>query len=112
MSDGIIPIDEQGSIETCNPAAEAIFGYTSAEIVGQDVKLLLPEPDFSEPDHDLAQSLQTGHVSMIGHRRELIGRHKNGSTFPMELAVGEMHIGARRIVIGIVRHTAIPAHDL
>ncbi len=101
--DGIITIDEQGIIESMNPAAERIFGYTHEEAVGRDVAMLMSDPDQSEHNHYLENYLRTGRQEIIGTIRELRGRRKDGAVFPMELAVSETRLGVRRIFTGIVR---------
>jgi len=101
--DGIVTIDERARIESFNPAAEQLFGYTRDEVVGQNVKVLMPEPYHSEQDHDVLQYLRTGRARLMGNGREVTGRRKDGSIFPMELAVSEFHVSERRYFTGIVR---------
>jgi PAS domain S-box-containing protein len=101
--DGILTIDERGIIEAYNPAAERIFGYTPAEIIGQNVRMLVVDPDPCEDDNPLSTDLPTGHTEPIGTEREVAGRRKDGSTFPLELALSEMHLGDRRMFTIVAR---------
>ncbi len=101
--DGIISIDRQGIIQTVNPAAKEIFGYSSAEMVGQNVKMLMPEPYASEHDDYLTNFYTTGDAKVIGIGREVVGQRKDGSTFPLELAVSEMEVHGELMFTGIVR---------
>ncbi len=101
--DGIITIDEQGTIESYNSAAERIFGYRAAEVIGQNVRMLMPSPYQEQHDAYLDHYLQTGERKIIGIGREVLGRRRDGATFPMDLAVGETRMGNRRIFTGIVR---------
>jgi PAS domain S-box-containing protein len=101
--DGIITIDEQAVIHTFNPAAERIFGYSREEVTGQNVKMLMPEPDRGRHDDYVASYLTTGHAKIIGIGREVVGQRKDGALFPMELAISEFRIGPARYFTGIVR---------
>ena len=101
--DGVITIDANGLVETFNHAAEAIFGYGASEVIGRNVKMLMPEPYHSDHDGYLAAYKATGRPKIIGIGREVTGRRKDGSTFPMDLAVGEGRDGGRRLFAGIVR---------
>jgi PAS domain S-box-containing protein len=101
--DGIVTIDERGHIESINPAAQQLFGYSRDEVVGKNVKVLMPEPYHSATDQAVMQHLRTARPHLIGSGREVMGRRKDGSTFPMELAVSEFRVGERRCFTGIVR---------
>ena len=101
--DGIITIDADGIIESFNPAAEDIFGYEEAEVMGKNVKVLMPPPYREEHDTYLENYHETGRRNIIGIGREVRGRRKDGSTFPMDLAVSEVDLGDRTIFTGIVR---------
>ncbi|MCH8013033.1 MAG: PAS domain S-box protein [Candidatus Marinimicrobia bacterium] len=100
---GLITIDERGTIETFNPAAERIFGYDSAEVIGHNVKMLMPEPYVGEHDSYLSNYLRTGRAKIIGIGREVVGLRKNGTTFPLDLAVTESIFGERHKFFGAVR---------
>lgn len=101
--EGIVTIDERGTIERFNPAAERMFGYSEAEVSGKNVSMLMPAPYHEAHDGYLAHYLQTGEKKIIGSGREVVGLRKDGITFPMDLAVGEMLLGERRMFTGTVR---------
>ena len=101
--DGIITIDERGTITTFNPAAERVFGYRSDEVIGQNVRILMPDPDRSAHDRYLENYLRTGRRKIIGIGREVVGQRKDGSTFPMDLAISEFHYNGERFFTGITR---------
>ena len=103
VADGIITIDEMGLIETLNPAAEAIFGYEPGELIGSNVKVLIEESEQGNHDHYLARYRNTGVRRIIGKSREVMGRRKDGSPVPVELAVSEMRLSGRRLFIGALR---------
>src|SRR5215475_11041209 len=102
--DGIITIDHMGTIKTLNPAAATLFGYSPDEVIGRNVKMLMPEPYGLEHDTYLANYLETGQAKIIGSSgRELTGKRKDGSIFPIELAIGEVEVAGRKMFTGIVR---------
>ena len=100
--DAIITIDERGSIDSFNPAAARLFGYTPDEVVGKNVALLMPAPFREEHDGYLQRYLATGEQRIIGIGREVVAQRKDGSTFPIDLAVSEMRVGKRRLFTGLV----------
>jgi len=101
--EGIITIDEVGTIESFNAAAIQIFGYQADEVLGKNVKMLMPERYSSGHDTYLKNYLLTGERKIIGIGREVAGMRKDGSTFPMDLAVVEIHQGGKRKFSGFVR---------
>ena len=103
--DAIVVIDAHGRIEAFNPAAERLFGYTEGEIVGQNVTRLMPSPYREEHDTYLARYLATGVKKIIGLGREVQGLRRDGTTFPLQLSVGEMIVNGERKFTGIL-------HDL
>jgi len=101
--DAIVVIDEQGLVESLNPAAVRMFGYGMNEVLGHNVKMLMPQPYRDEHDGYLARYRETGEKHIIGIGRVVSGQRKDGSTFPLELAVGEVNIGGRRLFTGFAR---------
>lgn len=102
--DGIVTIDERGVVESFNPAAEHIFGYGAAEIVGHKINALMPEPERTQLDTYLKSYIHSGPGMINGvDPREVTGLHKDGSLFPVDLAVSEFRSDGRRLFIGIVR---------
>ncbi len=101
--DGIIIIDNRGIVQSFNRAAETIFGYTADEIIGRNVNMLMPEPYHSEHDDYLENYHATGIQHIIGIGREVEGRRKDGSIFPMDLAVSRSTHNGQPLFIGLVR---------
>ncbi|MEE8352025.1 MAG: CHASE domain-containing protein, partial [Rhodospirillales bacterium] len=101
--DGIITINDLGIIKSINSAVESIFGYTKEQLIGQNVKILTPEPHQTKHDTYLQDYLATGHAKIIGIGREVEGLRANGSKFPMELEVAELWLGDKRLFLGVVR---------
>ena len=101
--DGMITIDERGRVTTFNPAASRIFGYAPDEVVGQNVSMLMPEPDHSAHDGYLRHYLETGEARIIGIGREVTGLRKDGGTVPLDLAVAEFVLHGRRHFTGTLR---------
>jgi PAS domain S-box-containing protein len=103
--DGVIMIDSHGRVQMFNPACEKLFGYLADEVIGQNVKMLMPSPYRQEHDSYLDNFRRTGERKIIGIGREVTGQRKDGSTFPMELSVGEAKQYGESIFVGII-------HDL
>lgn len=99
---GIIVINEEGIVENFNRGAEQIFGYTAEEVYGHNVNMLMPQPYYNEHDGYLENYLKTGKKKIIGIGREVTGRRKDGSTFPMHLSVSEVRLTNRTLFTGIV----------
>jgi len=101
--DGVILIDAHGMVLMFNPACEKLFGYSADAVIGQNVKMLMPEPYRHEHDRYIANYHDTRKPKIIGIGREVVGRRKDGSTFPMDLSVGEAKQEGESIFVGIIR---------
>ncbi len=101
MVDGVISIDECGTVLSFNKSAETLFGYTANEMIGQNVNMLMPEPDASQHNAYLKNYIKTGIAKIIGTGLEVTAKHKEGKTFPMRLMVAELSSdssGKRRFI--------------
>jgi two-component system sensor kinase FixL len=103
VPDAMIVIDERGLMQSFSSAAERLFGHSAADVLGKNVKMLMPSPYREGHDGYLKRYLETGERRIIGIGRVVVGERKDGSTFPMELAVGEMKSGNQRYFTGFVR---------
>jgi two-component system, LuxR family, sensor kinase FixL len=103
VPDAMIVIDERGIIQSFSTAAQRLFGYEPAEVIGKNIKIMMPSPYRENHDGYLARYLKTGERRIIGIGRVVVGERKDGSTFPMELAVGEMKSGDQRYFTGFIR---------
>ncbi len=101
--EGIITIDERGTIESFNPASEKIFGYQAAEVIGKNVKVLMATPHREQHDGYVANYKHTGQAKIIGIGRETFARKKDGTLFPIDLSVSEVKLTDRRIFTGFIR---------
>lgn len=100
--DGIITISKRGLIESINPAAADLFGYQKSEIIGQNIKMLMPEPYHGQHDTYIHNYQTTGEKKIIGIGREVKGQRKDGSIFPFFLSVSEVKLEDRTIYTGII----------
>ena len=103
LVDGVIVIDSRGTVETFNPAATRMFGYAAAEVVGHNVKKLMPEPTREEHDGNIGNYLKTGKAKIIGIGREVTALHKDDTHFPIDLTITEMTIADQPKFVGITR---------
>lgn len=101
--DAVIAIDSAGIIQTYNRAAERIFGYSVTETIGQNISMLMPEPHRGQHDGHIARYLSSLESSSIGALREMEGQRKDGTTFPMEIAISEMDLDEVQMFVGICR---------
>ncbi len=103
VPDAMIVIDERGAVQFFSSAAEGLFGYAASEVSGQNVRMLMPQPYQEQHDSYLERYRRTGERRIIGIGRVVVGRRKDGSTFPMELSVGEANRAGPRLFTGFVR---------
>ncbi|MBI5313716.1 MAG: PAS domain S-box protein [Methylocystis sp.] len=103
--DGVITIDERGTVLSMNSAAAKLFGFAPSEVIGQNVRMLMPEPDRGKHDSYISEYLRTGTPKIIGIGRQVEGMRKDGSIFPMELGVSVAEIDGKRVFVGLI-------HDL
>jgi PAS domain S-box-containing protein len=106
----IITIEEHGIIESVNPATERLFGYGAEELVGKNVKILMPEPYRTEHDGYIESYVSTGEKKIIGIGREVRGRRKDGTVFPLHLSVGEFVADGKRYFTGIIHDISDQHH--
>lgn len=103
VPDAMVVIDKRGHMLSFSAAAEKLFGYSEAEVLGENVSMLMPSPDRERHDSYLDNYARTGHRKIIGIGRILTARHRDGYTFPIELSVGEAEVEGQRIFTGFVR---------
>jgi two-component system sensor kinase FixL len=103
VPDAMVIIDEKGRILSFSKTAERLFGFAEAELIGENVSTLMPSPDRERHDGYLARYLETGEKRIIGIGRLVTGRRRDGTTFPMELSVGEGQVGDERVFTGFIR---------
>jgi PAS domain S-box-containing protein len=103
VPEAMVVIDESGSVSSFSAAAEKLFGYASADVCGRNVSMLMPSPDREAHDGYIEHYLRTGERRIIGYGRVVTGQRKDGSRFPMELAIGEARTSGKRIFTGFIR---------
>ncbi len=101
--DAIIVIDSHGTVQTVNPATQRLFGYAPEQVIGQNVKMLMPPPFREEHDSYISNYLESGTAKIIGIGREVVGRRQDGSVFPIHLAVSQISIDDQILFAGIIR---------
>ena len=102
-AEAIIIIDSMGSIRTFNPAAERMFGYEAADMIGRNVSMLMPSPHAEQHDDHIDRYLQTGNPNVVGHGREMVALRRNGEVFPIHIAVSRMSIDGDVYFTGLIR---------
>ena len=106
VADAVLIIDEDGTVEYSNPATEQLFGYSTSELCGKDIKMLMPEPYRSHHTEYMNRYLDGGEAHIIGIGRQVVGLHKNGNTLPLYLSIGEFSLEGRRKFTGILHDTS------
>jgi len=102
-ADGIIVIDDTGIVQVFNPSAESMFGYSAHEVVGNNIRMLMPEYLARDHDAHLKRYGETGKKTIIGNTREVVGQKRDRTQFPIDLHVGEAKIGGEKIFVGVIR---------
>lgn len=102
LIDGIVVIDDRGTIIMANPAMSALFGYSSEEMIGQNVRMLMPEPYHSQHDNYISNYHRTGEKHVIGSGREVVAKRKDGSMFPVFLNVNELELEGQKVFAGAI----------
>lgn len=103
VDDGIVVADSNGIIEAFNPGAERIFGYSSSDVIGQNISLLMPEPNRSQHDSFIARYLDGGESRLMGKTREVLGQRRNNAPVPLDLHLNEMYVDDRRVFVATMR---------
>lgn len=103
VPDALVVIDAHGKIQSFSPAAARLFGFVEAEVLDRNVRILMPSPYREEHDEYMERYATTGERRIIGIGRIVVGQRKDGSRFPMELAVGEAQVGGERLFTGFIR---------
>ncbi len=103
VPEAMVVIDESGTITSFSAAAEKLFGFATSEAIGRNVRMLMPQPDRDAHDGYMDRYLETGQRRIIGYGRVVTGQKKDGTEFPMELAIGEARAAGRRIFTGFIR---------
>jgi len=103
VDDGIVVADSNGIIEACNPGAERIFGCLASDVIGQNLRVLMPEPDRSQHDSFIKRYLDTGESRLLGKGREVLGQRQNGQSVSLDLRVNEMYLDQRRVFVATMR---------
>jgi len=111
LVDGFFTINDHGIIQSTNLAGEKLFGYSFDEMVGKNINMLMPEPDHSLHNQYIENYLNTGNAKIIGKGREVMGKRKNGTTFPLELSVNEVETPDGKLFAGILRDITIKKEE-